>query len=168
MQGTQNNTAAGGALDLDALLAGHRLEPAQVRLAGRTWKVRTDLTGTEVVRALAFYNTNDFPGLLTLLVGTREEIAALNAAMDERRAVELAAADAKERGDTEARVTYAPLPYGKRAVELAAVLDGLPRMHLSLATANIFRASKALAEFALSDEQIERNHNYQPGESSAS
>jgi hypothetical protein len=171
MQGTQNNTTVvGGAVDLDALLADRLLDRVPVVLGGRTWKIRTDLTGTEVVRSLGFYNATDLQGLFTLLFGTREEVAALNAALDERkRAEELAAEARKQAGGKDTKVTYAPLPYAKRGVELAELVHALPKIHSALATAHIFRASKALHEFALDDDAIHRNFDYTPpGESSAS
>lgn len=52
MQGTQNNNVTklptAGVLDLDELLATRTLEPASVKLGGKVYKVRRDLTSNEV------------------------------------------------------------------------------------------------------------------------
>lgn len=165
MQGTQiNGVEAGGVVDLDALLASRLLQPAPVMLCGRTWPVHTDLTGTEVIRCLALYNTNDIPGVLTFLVGTSEERAAINAAFDARKTVEAAATQAKAQGGS-GTMEYSPLPYATAAQDLSKMLEGLPRMHSALALAHILRTSKALAEFALNDSEIHRTYNYTLGES---
>jgi hypothetical protein len=169
MQGTQTNGVEAGGVDLDALLASRMLHRVPVTLGGRAWKVRTDLTGTEVIRSLALYNTSDWFGLFTMLVGTDDEVAALNAAFEERKfAEELAAEARKEPGGQDVAVTYASLPYGRDGIALGELLIGLPKMHSALATAHIFRASKALAEFALADEAIHKQYDYTPGEFSAS
>ena len=164
MQGTRNNTQAGGAVDLDALLAERLLRPASVKVGGRSWKVRTNLTGREVLRCLAFIRTTDFEGVFTYLLGDPDEIAALDDALEQRLLDEKAAADATARG-AKAEVTYSPLPYAKKAVEFTALLESLPRMHSALVQAHVYRASKALAEWALDDETIHQTYDYTPGES---
>lgn len=169
MQGTRNNTQAGGAVDLDALLASRMLKRVPVVLGGRTWNVRTDLTGNEVIYCLAFYNTSDYAGLFTLLVGSDDEIKALNAAMGDRKRVEdLVAKARKEPGGQDAKVEYEALPYSPDGEALGKLLVDLPKMHSALATAHLFRTSKALHEFALDDEAIHQTYDYTPGESSAS
>lgn len=167
MQGTQNNNVASGAVDLDALLATRELKPTSVLFKGKAWHVRTDLTGTELVRVLAFDRADDIYGQLTIIGGTPGEVKALNDALDERKRAEDAVAEAQRSGDTEARVTYAPLPYGKNARALGDLLLALPRLHSALALANIWRATQVLAEFALTDEAADRKFGY-VGESGAS
>jgi hypothetical protein len=159
-QGASNGTAI--SYDLDALLASRLLEPAVVKLGGKDWQVRTDLTAIEATRCLAFTRSAEIPGAFTYLVGTRKDIAQLNAALADR---EKAEKDAKANGGT---VAYTDLPYGQKAKELNSLLESMPRMHSALAQAHIFRASKALAEFAIADETIHRTYDYTPGESSAS
>lgn len=170
MQGTQNNTQAGGAINLDALLATRMLKRTAVVLGGRTWNVRTDLTGTEVIRCLAFYNTSDYSGLFTLLVGSDDEVKTLNAALDDRKRAEDLTAEARKRpGNQDAKLKYDPLPYSTDGKAIGQLLIDLPKMHSALATAHIFRTSKALHEFALTDKKIHENFDYEPeGESSAS
>jgi hypothetical protein len=82
MPGTQNNTAAlaQDTLDLDALLAKRVLAPKPVKLAGKTYMVRTDLTGAEVTKYFELANEKkDVEGLALLLVGGKgaKEINAL-------------------------------------------------------------------------------------------
>lgn len=156
-QGASNGTN----YDLDALLATRLLEPAVVKLGGKDWHVRTDLTGVEVLRCLAFARTAEIAGAFTYLLGTRKDIAQLNAALDARKKAEEAA------NASGAEVVYTDLPFGVRATELNTLLESMPRMHSALAQAHIFRASKALAEWALTDETVHATYDYTPGESSA-
>jgi hypothetical protein len=156
MQGTQNTEAvAGGALDLDALLSARLLKPRPVTLAGRTWQIRTDLTTRQVVRCLYFMRTGDLKAIWTYLVGTRKDIVAMDRAMDAREAAETTPAKAGPRPEP------TPLPYGTAASELDAVIGDLPKLHSMLVQASIYRASAALREFALADEDILERHGYQ-------
>jgi hypothetical protein len=159
-QGASNGTAI--SYDLDAMLATRLLEPAVVKLGGKDWTVRTDLTGVEALRCLAFARSAEIQGAFTYLVGTRKDIALLDKALAERKKAEEAA---KISGGS---VTYTDLPFGQKAKELNDLLESMPRMHSALAQAHIFRASKALAEFALDDDTVYRTYDYTPGESSAS
>lgn len=156
-QGASNGTL----FDLDALLATRLLEPVAMKLGGKEWHIRTDLNATEVFRCVAFAQTAEIVGAFTYLVGTRKDMTLLNAALAKRKKDEDAA---KVSGE---RVVYTDLPFGVRAKELYALLESMPRMHSALAQAHIFRASKALAEWALSDEAVHSTYDYTPGESSA-
>lgn len=81
MPGTRNNiTPIENILDLDALLAKRVLAPKPVKLAGKTYMVRTDLTGSEVGRYFQLANDKkDVEALALLLVDGKgaKEINAL-------------------------------------------------------------------------------------------
>jgi hypothetical protein len=67
-------------LDLDALLAERSLEPRPVKLGGHTFKVRTDLSGAEVIRYFALARASQDKEALALLVAT-EDVDALRTAL---------------------------------------------------------------------------------------
>lgn len=98
--------------DIDALLADAVLEPAPVTLGGKTYTVRTDLTGDEVSLYVATVNAGKHLEALTLLVGPDD------------------------------------------AVTLQDHIKALPRLHQRIVNAEIMRASRALADFAASVEEI--------------
>lgn len=138
MQGTPEN---GHVLDLDAMLATRKLEPVSFRLGGKTYKLRTDLSVKETNQVIALVSTNQAPQGMTILVGTVKERA------DLAKAIAHNDVDENEKID---------LPAGKLGQALSDYIDTLPRLHQALASANIYRASGALADFAASDEEIMR------------
>jgi hypothetical protein len=137
MQGTPEN---GFVLDIDALLAERKLEPVPFRLGGKTYKLRTNLSVKETNQVLALVSTDQAPQAMTILVGTVKERADL--------------ADAMRHNETDEKKI--DLPAGKTGQALSDFIDTLPRLHQAIASANIYRASKALADFAVSDEEILR------------
>jgi hypothetical protein len=158
-QGTQNHRLA-SIEDLDALLAKHSLAPTVVKLGGVDYTIRTDLTAIEVNRFLKLMGKQLNAQALTLLVGTKAERDALARAVAR-----------SEAGETVA------IPAGRQGKKLDDCLDTLPRMHTALASSRIFRASKALAQYAKSEDEVYADYGYEPpteaepvesGESSAS
>lgn len=135
-------------IDIDALLAERKMEPVPVKLGGKTYQVRTDLTVKEVNRFLALTRSNNDAQAMTILVGTVRERQVLHAAITR--------VDAGEE--------KVELPAGKTAQALADYLDTLPRLHQALAGAQIYRATKALADLAATDEELLRRHGIEPDE----
>lgn len=129
MQGTQNskpNPLMREVLDLDALFAERSLAPAPVKLAGKTYEVRTDLTSVECDQFLELWRQGGKRvEALSLLVGKRD------------------------------------------AVILDKALEKMAHVHQATASAHILRASRALAQFAVSDDDLNQRYGA-PGESSAS
>lgn len=74
MQGNPSTDAAGGALDLDALLATRLLMPAPVQLGGHTYYVRTDLTASETAECVKLFTGGgkDVDGF-AILLGNAED-----------------------------------------------------------------------------------------------
>jgi hypothetical protein len=136
MQGTQN----GSFVDIDALLAARKLQPVSVRLGGKSYKIRTDLKVREVNEFLALVRSEHGAQAFTILTGTVKERADLADAM-------------RRQEDTEEVIE---LPAGKTGEALNDFIESLPRLHQALASANIYRASKVLADFAASDDEILR------------
>lgn len=108
---TKKNPLVTG-VDLDALLAAAVLEPAPLTLAGKTYMVRTDLTGGEVLLYVKLTNAGKQLEALSLLIGADD------------------------------------------AVALQAYIESLPRLHQRIVNSELMRASRALADFAASVEEI--------------
>lgn len=130
MQGTPNNSKPNPlvreVVDLDTLFSERALTPAPVKLGGKTYEVRTDLTSEQCDMFLTLWNqSSKRVEALTLLVGKRD------------------------------------------AVILDRELSKMPHVHQATAAAHILRASRALAQFAVSDEILSDRYGA-PGESSAS
>lgn len=129
MQGTQNskpNPLMREVVDLDALFAERSLAPAPVKLAGKTYEVRTDLTSVECDQFLALWQQSEKRvEALSILVGKRD------------------------------------------AVVLDRALAKMPHVHQATAATHILRASRALAQFAVTDDTLDARYGA-PGESSAS
>jgi hypothetical protein len=159
MQGTP--TSSGNrVLDLNALLAERRLDPVEVKLGDATYMVNTDLTARESDAFLTLMRKGNDAAAFTILVGTKEDRDRVVAAVD--RAVQ---ANPK---NPNAGKNVAPSPQGNA---INSFIDGLPRMHQALVSGQLMRASKALAEFAKSDDEIYSQYGYaleQAGESTAS
>ena len=156
MQGTPNNSD-GRVLDLNALLAERRLDPVEVRLGDATYMVNTDLTAAETQMYLRLWQNQHYAAALTLLVGSREE-------RDRMMVV-------AERAERSTAKTPPRLPESEQGKALNAFLDALPRMHQALVSATLLRTSKALAEFAKTDDEIYADYGYgveSAGESTAS
>lgn len=159
MQGTPNENGS-RVLDLNELLAERRLDPVEVKLGDATYMVNTDLTGRETQTFISLMQKGNDAAAFTLLVGTREDRERVVAAAE--RAVRA------NPGNPRAGVKVSPSPQGEA---INAFIDGLPRMHQALISGTLMRASKALAEFAKSDDQIYQDYGYgldQVGESTAS
>lgn|SRR5262245_2648417 len=154
MQGTPNNGSR--VLDLNALLAERRLDPVEVKLGDATYMVNTDLTAAETQTFLTLMQKGHDAAAFTLLVGSLDDRARVLKGVD------------KAKGYT----SRAPrIPVSDRAVTLNAFIETLPRMHQALVSGQLMRASKALAEFAKSDDDIYQEYQYglEPaGESTAS
>jgi hypothetical protein len=158
MQGTPNGN--GRVLDLNALLAERRLDPVEVKLGDATYMVNTDLTGNETQTFLTLMRKGNDAAAFTLLIGTKEDRARVVKATE--RAVKANSAN------TNAGTKVPPSPQGE---EINAFIDGLPRMHQALVSGQLMRASKALAEFAKTDDEIYQQYGFglEPaGESTAS
>ncbi|MGB3443892.1 MAG: hypothetical protein WBA97_34575 [Actinophytocola sp.] len=144
-------------LDLNLLLAARRLDPIEVKLGDSTYMVNTDLTGTEVQTFLTLMQKGHDASAFTLLVGSREDRQRVVAAITRA---------------TKANLKNPPKPpVSEQAEVLNAYVDALPRMHQALVSGAIMRASKALAEFAKTDDEIYEAYGYgsEPvGESTAS
>jgi hypothetical protein len=157
MQGTPNNSNGNSrVLDLNALLAERRLDPVEVKLGDETYMVNTDLTGRETQTFLTLLRTDHEASAFTLLVGTPADRKKVLATAD--RATSTAARPPKAHASGQGEA-------------LNAFIDGLPRMHQALVSGQLMRASRALAEFAKTDDQIYETYGYgleQPGESTAS
>lgn len=128
MQGTQNNDTnplVREVVDLDALLVERSLEPVPMKLGGKTFKVRTDLTGEECTQFIKLVNDEKDLEAFTILVGKRD------------------------------------------AVVLNNLMDKMPREHAALVSSHLMRSSRALAQYAITDEQITARYG-EPGESQAS
>lgn len=158
-QGAHNSRLA-SIEDLDAMLANHALAPTVIRLGGADYTIRTDLTANDVQMFLDLMGAQNSAQALTILVGTKAERDALSRAVKRTREGQ-----------------QVDLPVGRMAKKIDDYLDTLPRMHTALASGRIFRASKALAQYAKSDEELYAEYGYQPdsdpepvesGESSAS
>lgn len=158
MQGTPNNTDAGRVLDLNALLAERRLDPVEVKLGDATYMVHTDLTARETQTFLTLMQKSHDSAAFTLLVGDRD---------DRRKVVESAERAATATARNRQTKVYA----SAQGEAIDAFIDGLPRMHQALVSGSLMRASKALAEFAKTDDDILQQYGYvveQAGESTAS
>jgi len=158
MQGTPNND--GRVLDLNALLAERRLDPVEVKLGEHTYMVNTDLTGRETQTFLTLLRTEHEAAAFTLLVGNAEDRKKVVASTD--RAVSPTAA-------TSSRPVK--VHTSKQGEAINTFVDSLPRMHQALVSGQLMRASKALAEFAKTDDDILQQYGYgtEPaGESTAS
>lgn len=159
MQGTPNNSSGSNrVLDLNALLAERRLDPVEVKLGDATYMVNTDLTGRETQTFLTLLRTEHEAAAFTLLVGT---------AADRKKVVTSA-----DRAMTPAAAARPPKVHASAQGEaINTFIDSLPRMHQSLVSGQLMRASKALAEFAKTDDDILEQYGYgaEPqGESTAS
>lgn len=156
MPGTHDNEGSqDDVLDLDALLAMRTLQPTPVKFGGRVYKIRTDLTAQEVQDFLALTRSGHDVEAFTILVGTATERAALSKALRSRQA-----------GDDTAELTVSA-----KARAINEVINKLPRMHQATASAGLMRASRALAEYAVSDSELESRFNdgrSNSGESKAS
>lgn len=174
MQGNEKvNTvarSAGVVLDLNALLAARALEPVEVHIGDEVFHVNTDLTGKETAQALALFQQSEDAAGITLLLGTREERAAMMAALAQRAEVAQARLNAERQlaqGQTplrSGRSSKAPkvqeLPVTETARRLNDLLDAMPRLHMQLAMSAIFRASRVMAEYAKADEEILAKHGF--------
>lgn len=60
----------GRLVDLDALLAEHKLDPVPVKLKGKTYKVRRDLTGAQVAQCWKLINEGNDTDALAMLVSS--------------------------------------------------------------------------------------------------
>jgi hypothetical protein len=158
MQGTPNNgNGSGHVLDLNAMLAERRLDPVEVKLGDNTYMVNTDLTGRETQAYLQLHTNQQYAQAWTFLVGPREAREELLKAV--------------ERARKSTAKNPPPLPAAKEAKALDAYVDTLPRMHQALVLGSLLRASKALAEFAKTEDDIYKEYAYglEPaGESTAS
>ncbi len=129
MQGTQNpngtNPLVREVVDLDELFAERVLKPVPVKLGGKTYEVRTDLTSAEVNDFLAAYRAGNEVEAFAMIVGKRD------------------------------------------AVTLEKTLAKLPLEHQATASAQFLRASRALAQFAKTDQDLQKTYGV-PGESKAS
>lgn len=155
MQGTPQHS--GHVLDLNALLAQRRLDPVEVRLGDAIYMVNTDLTARETETFLALMRKKNDAAAFTLLVGSKD---------DRERVVKAVERAERSNGKTAAKVP--PSPEGEA---INAFIDTLPRMHQALASGALMRASKALAEFTKTDDDILKDYGYglEPaGESTAS
>jgi len=156
MPGTRNNQKVNEeVVDLDALFASRTLKPTPVKVGGRIYRIRTDLTPQEVTDFLALIRTGHDVEAFTVLVGTTAERTALYKALRLRQSGE----------DT------VELPVSPKAKAISEAIDKLPRLHQAAASAGLMRASKALADFAASDEDLEARFSdsqAKPGESKAS
>lgn len=158
MQGTQNDN--GRVLDLNALLAERRLDPVEVKLGDNTYMVNTDLTARETQTFLNLMQKGNNAASFTLLIGSREDRDRVIKATE--RAMKANPANAN------AGTKVPPSPQGEA---IDAFIDTLPRMHQALVSGQLMRASKALAEFAKTDDQIYELYGYgleSAGESTAS
>lgn len=147
MQGTPSNSnGSGPVLDLNALLAERRLEPVQVLLGDATYMVNTDLTANETNAFITLMNKGNDAAAFTLLIGSKEERAKVVAAVDRA---------------AKSTTTNAPrIPASDEATALDKFIDTLPRMHQALVSGQLMRASKALAEFAKTDDQVYATYGY--------
>jgi hypothetical protein len=146
MQGTPNTNGSGPVLDLNALLAERRLEPVQVLLGDATYMVNTDLTAHEANAFISLMKKGNDAPAFTILVGSKEERANVVAAVD--RAAKSTAKNAPR------------IHASDEATALDKFIDALPRMHQALVSGQLMRASKALAEFAKTDDQIYEAYGY--------
>lgn len=156
MQGTPNDRV----LDLNALLAERRLDPVEVKLGDDSYMVNTDLTARETQTFLTLLRTDHEAAAFTLLVGDAEERRKVVTSTDRATSAEAAVSSRP------ARVFSS-----KRGEAINTFIDGLPRMHQALVSGSLMRASKALAEFAKTDDDILKQYGYgaEPaGESTAS
>jgi hypothetical protein len=169
MQGAPSNNSSHRLAtidDLDALFAQHSLAPAVVKLAGHSYNVRTDLTAAEANLVLELMRAGlDAQGFTVLVDGksARDKLT---------KAWKAATTQADDKPPVD-------VPAGPNGVRLNAVLVDLPQMHSALASARVLRASKVLAQYALTDDQVYAKYEYTPpvdgvpvgddrGESSAS
>lgn len=131
MQGTQPNSTnplMREMVDLDALFVERSLDPVPVKLGGKTYNVRTDLTTVEVNDFLRHWRSSSDDSqvaALTILVGKRD------------------------------------------ALTLEKALAKLPNEHQTVAATHILRASRALAQYTKSDDQLAKEYG-PAGESKAS
>lgn len=146
-QGTQNNVSRLATIqDLDALLARHRLIPAVLRAGGYNYTVRTDLTANEVNQFVDLMRNGYSAEVMTMLIGTKAERDALTKAYQRAQAGE---------ADVE-------IPMGRMAKKLDEFFDTLPRVHVAIVSGQFMRASKALADQALTDAEIYARYNVVP------
>jgi hypothetical protein len=84
MPGTQNNAnpLVQSTLDLDALLASRVLSPKPVKLAGKTYMVRTDLTGAETAKYFKLANDKKDVEAIALLLVDGQGAKEINALLD--------------------------------------------------------------------------------------
>lgn len=61
-------TQGANELDLDALIAARSLDPVPVKLGGKTYMVRTDLTGTEAAKFFKLSNEGKDVDALKMIV----------------------------------------------------------------------------------------------------
>lgn len=153
MQGTPNDRV----LDLNALLAERRLDPVEVKLGDDTYMVNTDLTAAEAQAFLNLMRNGHDASAFTLLIGTPQDRKKVLATVEKQENVPA----------TETVLIHA----STKARRLNAYVDTLPRMHQALVSGSLMRASKALVEFAKTDDDILQLYGYglEPeGESTAS
>lgn len=82
MPGTRNNPLAVDALDLDALLAERSLDPKPVKLKGKTYMVRRDLTGQEVADYFKLVRASEDRDVEALSILVGDEAVGLNEALN--------------------------------------------------------------------------------------
>lgn len=131
MQGTHNNGTnplIREVVDLDSLFAERSLEPTPVKLGGKVYNVRTDLTTAEVNDFLKHWRSSD----------EGSDVAALAIIVGKRDAIALDKAFAK-----------------------------LPHEHQATASAQFLRATRALAQYVATDEELQERYG-KAGESKAS
>lgn len=159
-QGTHNHSRLVSIVDLDELLAKRSLAPVPVKLGGTTYAVRTDLTAAESNHVLSLMKKKLDAQGFTFVVGSKPERAAL-----------LKAIAASERGEE------VDLPAGRMAAKLNEYIDSLPQIHQALVTSRILAATKVLAQFFMSEADINSQYGLpdedaeeseEQGESSAS
>lgn len=158
-QGTHNHSRLASIVDLDELLAKRSLAPVPVKLGGTTYSVRTDLTAAESNHVLSLMKKHLDAQGFTLVVGSKPERVAL-----------LKAIAASEGGEP------VDLPAGRMATKLNEYIDSLPQIHQALVTSRILSATRVLAEFFMSEADINKQYGLQnddeepaeQGESSAS
>lgn len=131
MQGTPTNNTnplMREVVDLDALFTERDLKPTPLKLGGKTYEIRTDLTTSEVNEFLKHWRSS----------AAGSDVAALS------------------------------ILVGKRdAIMLEKALNKLPHEHQAHASAHVLRASRALAQYVATDDELVARYG-EPGESKAS
>lgn len=149
MQGTPSTNGSVPVLDLNALLAERCLEPVQVLLGDATYMVNTDLTAHETDVFISLMRKGNDAAAFTILIGSKEDRDKVVAAVDRA---------AKSTAKNPPRI-----PASDEATALDKFVDSLPRMHQALVSGQMMRASKALAEYAKTDDEIYETYGYGVG-----